>query len=79
MDSNMEKESGKSDLMTRTVTCMRARMKMIRKTVLACSLGSRAIITRDVIKMTSATATERCTGKMARDTRASGIKAFKMA
>lgn len=79
MASNTAKESGKSESMTRTATCMMETTRTIRKTVLDCLSGSQATITKDAIKKMSDTAMEKCSGKMAAVIRASGRKEFKTA
>ena len=79
MVSSTERESGRSDLTIKPVTCTRVLIKTIKRTAWECSRGSRATSIGDATRMTSGTAMARCTGKMAPVIRVSGIKAFKMA
>jgi hypothetical protein len=74
----MAKASGERGRRLRTVISMKANTSLIRSMALAHLLGSRAIITEEVTKMTRGTGMEKCTGLMAVVTKGSGLVGYKM-
>ena len=78
MVSNMAKESGRSDLMTNSVTCTRATTKMTKRTAWVCLLGSPVITIEGVTRMTRGMAMVRCTGPTAPSTKENGKRVYKM-
>ena len=75
----MAKVNGKSGLMTKSATCMKVSMKMIRRMEWVCSLGKAEIIIKDAIKMMRDMDTVKCAGRMVHATKVNGKWVFKMA
>jgi hypothetical protein len=77
--SSMEKENGRN---RQTHMCHATLMKVttltIERTDTEYFLGRVATSTKEIIKMMSVTAMERCSGQTAQSTRASGGKGFSM-
>lgn len=73
----MEKESGRRNSMTNSVTCMRAATRWIKRMEWECSHGSRVIIIEGATRTMSDTVMEKCTGKTAHVTKVSGSEVFK--
>lgn len=74
----MVKANGRKFTMHKIVTCTRVSTNSTRRTAMACSLGKVGMSTKAITMMMRETASERCSGSMVLNTKASGVKGSSM-